>query len=517
MLRRDFATWQCGDRELSLARPRVMGILNVTPDSFSDGGEHADTASAVAHGLALLDAGADIVDVGGESTRPGFTPVDPEEEAARVVPVVRELLDAGALVSVDTRHPSVAELCVRLGAHVLNDVTGFTDPAMVKIAAEGECGVVVMHAGEVADHPTRRSVLLDSDPRSREAAAEDAEAEVADGDDAPADRGEASSVRLDEVMRRSARGVTSPTVRLASGSNRRFTLPESAPIMRRIMGFLGDQARTLMRAGVAHDRICLDPGAGFGKMADEDVVIQRACAQMVSMGYPIMCAVSRKRFVGAISGVGSAADRDAATIGAALAAAEAGARILRVHDVAGVTQALNAYWSIAHPGQSRAFVALGSNVGDRVGYLARACALINEIPLTCVSAVSHAYESEPAYGIATPVANAVAELRTELAPEVLLGHLMEVEQALGRTRPADQDGHGPRTIDCDLVFVEGERHAGERLRLPHPGLVERDFVLVPMEDLVHDPARYLRHAGIAVLPREERVGIVLADLGPIEW
>lgn len=519
MLRRDFATWQCGDRELSLARPRVMGILNVTPDSFSDGGEHADTASAVAHGLGLLDAGADIIDVGGESTRPGFTPVDPDEEAARVVPVVRELLDAGALVSVDTRHPSVAELCVRLGAHVLNDVTGFTDPAMVRIAAESECGVVVMHAGEVAEHPTRRSVLLDSDPRSREGAAEDVEPEVVEtaDDDTPADKGDASSVRLDEVMRRSARGVTSPTVRLASGSNRRFTLPESAPIMRRIMGFLGDQARTLMRAGVAHDRICLDPGAGFGKMADEDVVIQRACAQMASMGYPIMCAVSRKRFVGAISGVGAAADRDAATIGAALAAAEAGARILRVHDVAGVTQALNAYWSIAHPGQSRAFVALGSNVGDRVGYLARACALINEIPLTCVSAVSHAYESEPAYGIATPVANAVAEVRTELAPEVLLGHLMEVEQALGRTRPAGQDGHGPRTIDCDLVFMEGERHAGDRLRLPHPGLVERDFVLVPMEDLVHDPARYLRHAGIDVLPREERVGIVLADLGPIEW
>ena len=519
MLRRDFATWQCGDRELSLARPRVMGILNVTPDSFSDGGEHADTASAVAHGLGLLDAGADIIDVGGESTRPGFTPVDPDEEAARVVPVVRELLDAGALVSVDTRHPSVAELCVRLGAHVLNDVTGFTDPAMVRIAAESECGVVVMHAGEVAEHPTRRSVLLDSDPRSREGAAEDVEPEVAEtaDDDTPADKGDASSVRLDEVMRRSARGVTSPTVRLASGSNRRFTLPESAPIMRRIMGFLGDQARTLMRAGVAHDRICLDPGAGFGKMADEDVVIQRACAQMASMGYPIMCAVSRKRFVGAISGVGAAADRDAATIGAALAAAEAGARILRVHDVAGVTQALNAYWSIAHPGQSRAFVALGSNVGDRVGYLARACALINEIPLTCVSAVSHAYESEPAYGIATPVANAVAEVRTELAPEVLLGHLMEVEQALGRTRPAGQDGHGPRTIDCDLGFMEGERHAGDRLRLPHPGLVERDFVLVPMEDLVHDPARYLRHAGIDVLPREERVGIVLADLGPIEW
>lgn len=515
MLRRDFATWQCGSRELSLARPRIMGILNVTPDSFSDGGSHPDAAAAVAHGLALLDAGADIIDVGGESTRPGFMPVDPEEEAARVVPVVRELLDAGAMVSVDTRHPSVAELCVRLGVHVLNDVTGFTDPAMVKVAAESDCGVVVMHAGEVADHPARRSVLLDSDPRSKETAADEAEAQVAEEGDA-AEKGGAA-VRLDEVMRKSARGITSPTVRLASGSNRRFTLPESAPIMRRIMGFLGDQARTLMRAGVAHDRICLDPGAGFGKMADEDVVIQRACAQMASMGYPIMCAVSRKRFVGAISGVDEAAKRDAATIGAALAAAEAGARILRVHDVASVAQAVNTYWSVAHPSQARAFVALGSNVGDRLGYLARACALINEIPLTCVSAVSHAYESDPAYGIATPVANAVAEVRTELAPEVLLGHLLAVERELGRTRPAGQEGHGPRTIDCDLVFMEGERHAGNRLRLPHPGLVERDFVLVPMEDLVHDPARYLRHAGIDVLLREERLGIVRADLGPIEW
>ncbi|MEY8437763.1 dihydropteroate synthase [Atopobiaceae bacterium 24-176] len=514
MLRRDFATWQCASRELSLARPRIMGILNVTPDSFSDGGSHPDAAAAVEHGLALLDAGADIIDVGGESTRPGFVPVDPDEEAARVVPVVRELLEAGAMVSVDTRHPSVAELCVRLGVHVLNDVTGFTDPAMVKVAAESDCGVVVMHAGEVADHPARRSVLLDSDPRSKEGVPDEAEAEVADQNDAAKKGG---AVSLDEVMRKSARGITSPTVRLASGSNRRFTLPESAPIMRRIMGFLGDQARTLMRAGVAHDRICLDPGAGFGKMADEDVVIQRACSQMASMGYPIMCAVSRKRFVGAISGVDVATARDAATIGACLAAAEAGARILRVHDVASVAQALNTYWSVAHPSQARAFVALGSNVGDRLGYLARACALINEIPLTCVSAVSHAYESDPAYGIATPVANAVAEVRTELAPEVLLGHLLAVERELGRTRPAGQEGHGPRTIDCDLVFMEGERRAGNRLRLPHPGLVERDFVLVPMEDLVHDPARYLRHAGIDVLPREERLGIVRADLGPIDW
>lgn len=506
MLNQDFATWQCGNRELALARPRIMGVLNVTPDSFSDGGRYKDVDDAVAHGLALLDAGADIIDVGGESTRPGFTAVSPDDEAKRVVPVVRALLDEGALVSIDTRHAAVARMCVRLGVQILNDVTGFTDPDMVQVAADTQCGCVVVHAGEVSDHPARRSVLLDSDPRSREQAKE---VEVADKTGDPAQE------RLDAVMARSNRATTSPTVRLAGA--RRFPTPESAPIMRRVMGFLGDRARTLMRAGVAHDRICLDPGPGFGKLADEDVVIQRATKQLVSMGYPVMCAVSRKRFVGALSGVTDASERDAATIGVCLAAAEAGARVLRVHDVASVAQAVDSYWAIAHPTQKRAFVALGSNVGDRLDHLRRAVALISEIPLTAVTGVSHAYESDPAYGIATPVANAVVEVRTELTPEVLLGQLLAIEDALGRERPEGQDGHGPRTIDCDLVFMEDEWHAGERLRLPHPGLAERDFVLFPMEDLVHDPARYLRHAGIAVVDREHRVGIVREDLGVIDW
>ena len=317
-------------------------------------------------------------------------------------------------------------------------------------------------------------------------------------------------------MRRSARGVTSPTVTLAGG-NRRFTLPESAPIMRHVMGFLGDQARELMRAGVSRERICIDPGPGFGKLADEDVVIQRANAKMVSMGYPVMCAVSRKRFVGAVSGVTDAAARDAATAGVCIAAVESGVRLLRVHDVAGVAQALNSYWSVAHPDPRRAFVALGSNVGDRLEYLKRATALINAIPLTCVTAMSRAYETDPAYGIAMPVANAVAEIRTELAPLVLIDALLDVEKKLGRTRPAGQEGHGPRTIDCDLLWMEGESHAGRKLALPHPRLGERDFVIVPMEDLMHDPERFLAHAGISVLPREQRVGLVRADLGELAW
>ena len=481
MLRENYATWHCGSHEISLARPRIMGILNVTPDSFSDGGKNLDTKAAIARGLQMLDEGADIIDVGGESTRPGHTPVSSQEEAERVIPVVRALVEEGAVVSVDTRHADVARVCTRLGAAIVNDVTGFTDPEMVQVAADTSCGCIIMHWNHdgLGTRAPRRQVMLDE---SRPAG---------------------SALQ---------RPVT---------SQRRFTLPEEAPIMRQVMGFLGDQARTLMRAGVSHDRICLDPGAGFDKLADEDVVIQRATRSMVSMGYPLVCAVSRKRFVGAVSGVANAAARDAATAGICIAAIESGAKILRVHDVAGVSQAINAYWAVSHRDARQGFVSLGSNVGNRVANLARAAQLIDEIPLTCVVSVSHAYETEPAYGIATPVANAVAEIRTELHPLVLMDKLIEVEDALGRMREKNRDprkpGSGPRIIDCDLIWVEGERHAGRRLCLPHPRVGERDYVIVPMEDLMHDPVRFLTHGGVEVLPREQRVGLVTADLGEVAW
>lgn len=488
MLRENYATWRCGAHEISLARPRIMGILNVTPDSFSDGGENFDHDAAIARGLAMLDEGADIIDVGGESTRPGHTPVSSKEEAERVVPVVRALVDAGAIVSIDTRHADVARMCVRLGASIVNDVTGFVDPEMVQVAADTDCGCVVVHwnQGGLGTHVARRQVLLDE-------------------------------------SRPSGGALPRP-----AASQHRFTLPEGAQIMRQVMGFLGDQARTLMRAGVSRDRICMDPGAGFDKYADEDVVIQRATRSMASMGYPLMCAVSRKRFVGALGGEADPAARDAATAGVCISAIENGARILRVHNVAEVSQAVNAYWAVSHKDARQGFVSLGSNVGNRVANLARAVQLIDEIPLTCVVSVSHAYETEPAYGIATPVANAVAEIRTELHPLVLMGKLLEVEDQLGRIRskgekddvPRDgtkKPGSGPRTIDCDLVWVEGESHAGARLTLPHPRLGERDYVIVPMEDLMHDPERFLAHVGVAVTPREERVGQVTADLGEVVW
>lgn len=474
MLRDTNAAWRCGWHELSLARPRIMGILNVTPDSFSDGGAHIDTKAAVEHALEMLDEGADIIDVGGESTRPGHTPISSEEEAARVVPVIRGIMQEApqAIVSIDTRHADVAKMCVRLGASIINDVSGFVDPAMQQVAIETACGLVVVHWSQMTGTTTRRQVQLDSIKPAR------------------------------QVVR-----------------TRRFTLPEEAPIMREIMGFLGDQARLLLRAGVQRERICMDPGPGFDKTASEDIVIQRNMHKLVSLGYPVLSAVSRKRFVGAVTGEDDALDRDAATTGMVLSAIATGARIVRVHDVRAAADAINAYWAASQKDPRQGFVSLGSSLGDRVSFLAKAAQLIDEIPLTCVVGVSRAYETEPAYGLDETqlVANAVAEIRTELHPLVLLDELLKVEEKLGRTRSADAKGPEPRTIDCDLCWVEGETHAGRHLTLPHPGLGERDYVLVPMEDLMHDPVRFLVHAGVPVYEPEARVGHVTADLGVIEW
>lgn len=548
---RDSKVWRCGKYELKFDRPRIMGVLNVTPDSFSDGGEHLDTDAAIAHGLKMLDDGADIIDVGGESTGPGFTPVDPDTEARRVLPVVQALAKAGAVVSIDTRHVEVAKAAVRVGASIVNDVTGFTDPRMVDFVKESDCGLVVMHAGEVADveRPrTHTEVQLDTSAaafmaqkareaeeaaralgatgKSKRAAkaklisgmvqplqpqlpfdATDADAVSASVEDAP------SGDDLASVMARSGATAYNGS---RSAQLRRFTLPDSAPIMRRVMGFLSDQARALIHAGVARERICLDPGSGFGKQANEDIVIQRELGKIASLGYPTLCAVSRKRLVGAISGVANARERDIATFGVCLGAIEQGANIVRVHNVAGFAQFLNGFWAIARPQPRRAYVALGSNEGDRLENIRTARDLIAQIPMTCVSSCSRIYESEPAYETDQDAfANAVIEIKTELAPLILLDELGKVELQLGRDRSGKAKANGPRPIDCDLLWMDNEIHGGDKLRLPHPGLGERDFVLVPLEDLMHNPARFFRYEGIDVKEPEDRVGHVVAELGTL--
>lgn len=572
---RDSKVWRCGKYELKFDRPRIMGVLNVTPDSFSDGGEHLDTDAAIAHGLKMLDDGADIIDVGGESTRPGFTPGDPDTEARRVLPVVQALAKAGAVVSIDTRHVEVAKAAVRVGASIVNDVTGFTDPRMVDFVKESDCGLVVMHAGEVADveRPrTHTEVQLDTSAaafmaqkaREAEEAARalgatgkskraakaklisgmvqplqpqlpfDAPAPAADAEQAAPAPGASAAVAFDatdaDAVSASVEDAPSSddlaAVMARSGATayngsrsaqlRRFTLPDSAPIMRRVMGFLSDQARALIHAGVARERICLDPGSGFGKKANEDIVIQRELGKIASLGYPTLCAVSRKRLVGAISGVANARERDIATFGVCLGAIEQGANIVRVHNVAGFAQFLNGFWAIARPQPRRAYVALGSNEGDRLENIRTARDLIAQIPMTCVSSCSRIYESEPAYETDQDAfANAVIEIKTELAPLILLDELGKVELQLGRDRSGKAKANGPRPIDCDLLWMDNEIHGGNKLRLPHPGLGERDFVLVPLEDLMHNPARFFRYEGIDVKEPEDRVGHVVAELGTL--
>lgn len=572
---RDSKVWRCGKYELKFDRPRIMGVLNVTPDSFSDGGEHLDTDAAIAHGLKMLDDGADIIDVGGESTGPGFTPVDPDTEARRVLPVVQALAKAGAVVSIDTRHVEVAKAAVRVGASIVNDVTGFTDPRMVDFVKESDCGLVVMHAGEVADveRPrTHTEVQLDTSAaafmaqkaREAEEAARalgatgkskraakaklisgmvqplqpqlpfDAPAPAADAEQAAPAPGASAAVAFDATdadavsasVEDAPSGDDLASVMARSGATayngsrsaqlRRFTLPDSAPIMRRVMGFLSDQARALIHAGVARERICLDPGSGFGKQANEDIVIQRELGKIASLGYPTLCAVSRKRLVGAISGVANARERDIATFGVCLGAIEQGANIVRVHNVAGFAQFLNGFWAIARPQPRRAYVALGSNEGDRLENIRTARDLIAQIPMTCVSSCSRIYESEPAYETDQDAfANAVIEIKTELAPLILLDELGKVELQLGRDRSGKAKANGPRPIDCDLLWMDNEIHGGNKLRLPHPGLGERDFVLVPLEDLMHNPARFFRHEGIDVKEPEDRVGHVVAELGTL--
>lgn len=572
---RDSKVWRCGKNELKFDRPRIMGVLNVTPDSFSDGGEHLDTDAAIAHGLKMLDDGADIIDVGGESTRPGFTPGDPDTEARRVLPVVQALAKAGAVVSIDTRHVEVAKAAVRVGASIVNDVTGFTDPRMVDFVKESDCGLVVMHAGEVADveRPrTHTEVQLDTSAaafmaqkaREAEEAARalgatgkskraakaklisgmvqplqpqlpfDAPAPAADAEQAAPAPGASAAVAFDatdaDAVSASVEDAPSSddlaAVMARSGATayngsrsaqlRRFTLPDSAPIMRRVMGFLSDQARALIHAGVARERICLDPGSGFGKEANEDIVIQRELGKIASLGYPTLCAVSRKRLVGAISGVANARERDIATFGVCLGAIEQGANIVRVHNVAGFAQFLNGFWAIARPQPRRAYVALGSNEGDRLENIRTARDLIAQIPMTCVSSCSRIYESEPAYETDQDAfANAVIEIKTEMAPLILLDELGKVELQLGRDRSGKAKANGPRPIDCDLLWMDNEIHGGNKLRLPHPGLGERDFVLVPLEDLMHNPARFFRYEGIDVKEPEDRVGHVVAELGTL--
>ena len=266
--------WRCRDRVLRIGPvPLVMGILNVTPDSFSDGGRYLDANAAVRHGLAMVAEGADILDVGGESTRPGAAPVSEADEAARVLPVIEALgREAGVPVSIDTMKAGVARRAVEAGAAIINDVSALTaDPDMIPVAAGSGAGIILMH--------------MRGTPRTMQAepAYDDVVADVRD--------------------------------------------------------YLAERAADVISGGVRADAVAVDPGIGFGKTVEHNVRLLVTLGELLSLGYPVVVGLSRKSFLGQLTGR-EVGERLPATLAASTLCARQGVHVLRAHDVRATVDAV---------------------------------------------------------------------------------------------------------------------------------------------------------------------------------
>ena len=266
----------------SRPRPLVMGVVNVTPDSFSDGGSSFDHADAVSHGRAMMAAGADILDIGGESTRPNAEPVSLADELYRILPVIGLLANEGARISVDTFKPEVAAMAVKAGATIWNDITALrglppTEPGNLARAADLGCEVVLMH--------------MQGEPRTMQ------------------------------------------------------DNPVYADVVGEVAEFLSARAEAAMAAGVAREKIWLDPGIGFGKTVAHNLTLLANLDRIVSLGFPVVLGVSRKRFIASIAKTESD-NRLGGSLAAGLAGAAAGCAALRVHDVPQTVQALKVWAAI---------------------------------------------------------------------------------------------------------------------------------------------------------------------------
>ena len=276
--------WQTTRFRIDLAKPRVMGIVNVTPDSFSDGGRYGEVDAALAHGQRLLSEGADILDIGGESSRPGAHPVSAEEELRRVLPVLEGALRLGCPISIDTAKPELMRAALALGVDIVNDINALRAPgALEQAAAHPSCGVCLMH--------------MQGEPRSMQAE------------------------------------------------------PVYGDVVREVGDFLVARAELLRQAGVAAERIVLDPGIGFGKTAAHNFELLKRQDALLQRGYPLLVGWSRKSSLGALTGRGSS-DRMVASVAAALAAVQRGAHIVRVHDVAATVDALKVWQAAGLPERS---------------------------------------------------------------------------------------------------------------------------------------------------------------------
>jgi dihydropteroate synthase len=267
----------CGALRLDLTRPRVMGILNVTPDSFSDGGRFVDRQRALDHARRMVADGADIIDIGGESTRPGAVPVQVDVELERVVPLVDVLAREGIRVSVDTHKPGVMRAALAAGAGMVNDVRALRESGAIEAVAASHAAVCLMH--------------MQGDPRSMQAE------------------------------------------------------PHYDDVVNEVRDFLVERARCCEAAGIARNRIVIDPGFGFGKSVAHNLALLRSLDVFKATGYPVLAGLSRKSMLGRIADRG-VNERAAASVAAALAAVARGAAIVRVHDVRETVDALNVWHAI---------------------------------------------------------------------------------------------------------------------------------------------------------------------------
>ena len=265
---------QCGEFRLPLERPLIMGVVNVTPDSFSDGGMFADAAQAVAHARRLIGEGADIVDIGGESTRPGSAPVPLEDELRRVMPVLEALAGCGVPLSVDTRKPGLMRAAAAAGASMVNDINALRAPGAMEAVAASGAAVCLMH--------------VQGDPKTMQ------------------------------------------------------DNPAYGDVVREVRDYLAGRVAAAEAAGIARGRIAVDPGFGFGKNLEHNLALLRSLREFRPLGVALMAGLSRKTMLGRITGR-DPRERVHASVAAALLAAQNGAHIVRVHDVAATRDAL-AVW-----------------------------------------------------------------------------------------------------------------------------------------------------------------------------
>ena len=272
--------WRAGDRAWEFPRsPLIMGIVNVTPDSFSDGGQHATPEAAVAHALSLAAEGADILDIGGESTRPGAPAVSESEELARVIPVIEELAGkTETALSIDTQKPVVAEAAISAGAVIVNDIAANrTEPQMWKIVAATRAGYVAMH--------------MQGTPQTMQ------------------DR------------------------------------PEYTEVVAEVRAFFEERLERFKKAGLNAEQVMFDPGIGFGKTVEHNLALLTGLERFTNMKRPLLVGASRKSFIGRLTEA-AVEDRLAGSLACACRAAEAGAAVLRVHDVKETNQALQTWNAI---------------------------------------------------------------------------------------------------------------------------------------------------------------------------